>query len=145
MKHVATQLKPEDGFLIGVDLDKSPDVLHKAYNDAQGITALFNVNILTHVNSIFGSQFNLENFKHIAFYNQLEKRIEMHLESLVEQEVIVDKESIFFKEGESIHTEYSYKYTLESFGELAKRAGLKQVRSWVDSQGYFSLQYFQLA
>ncbi len=145
LQHIASQLDNDDGLLIGVDLEKNIDVLHRAYNDKEGITALFNLNALNHINSLVDGDFKVETFEHVAFYNPTMKRIEMHLESTIDQSVRVSDEIIYFNQGERIHTEYSYKYTLASFHVLAKQAGLKRVKYWVDENHLFSLQYFQRA
>jgi dimethylhistidine N-methyltransferase len=145
LTHVASQLSENDALLIGVDLEKNPEVLHDAYNDKKGITALFNLNILNHVNTLLPADFNPSLFEHVAFYNQSEKRIEMHLESTSDHVVNLGDQQIEVQAGERIHTEYSYKYTLDSFEALAKKAGLKRVKAWVDGEKLFSLQYFTLS
>ena len=145
LRHIASQLDKDGGLLIGVDLQKDVNVLHRAYNDVKGVTALFNLNILNHCNQLLGSDFDVSLFEHIAFYNEQECRIEMHLESQVDQQLNVAGENITFSAGERIHTEYSYKYTLESFAAMAKEAGLKAQKQWVDDDSWFSLQYFTVA
>jgi uncharacterized SAM-dependent methyltransferase len=128
--------------LIGVDLKKDKKILEAAYNDRQCITAEFNKNILLHINRELGASFDIENFEHRAFYNQAEGRIEMHLVSKTEHEVSIGAEYFHFEQGESIHTENSYKYTLEEFRELvADWFSLQNV--WTDANNYFSLQYLQ--
>ena len=136
------QVGSNGGLLIGVDLQKDRDVLHQAYNDTQGITALFNLNILNHCNQLIDTNFDVSCFEHVAFYNAQACRIEMHLESLADQTVNVGDEIVFIAEGERIHTEHSYKYTLETFTRMAEDAGFKAVKHWVDGAGLFSLQYF---
>jgi len=126
--------------LIGVDLKKDKQVLEAAYNDEQGITAQFNKNILAHINRELDANFNLEEFKHDAIYNEDQGRIEMHLISQIDQEVRVADETFLFDEGESIHTENSYKYSLDEFEKLVSDwYSVEQV--WADDQEYFSLQY----
>jgi len=128
--------------LIGVDLIKDRSILNKAYNDSKGITAAFNLNILNHVNKIFGSSFNPDYFRHYAVYNSSEQRIEMYLVSLREQEIKLGKHIIKFRKGERLLTEYSYKYTIDGFRELA--AGIfKLKRVWIDSDNYFSVQLLE--
>jgi L-histidine Nalpha-methyltransferase len=125
--------------IVGVDLAKDPTVLEAAYNDSQGITAQFNVNVLKRMNRELGADFDLKNFKHRAHYNFLESRIEMHLISAVDQVVTIDGESIAFKAGESIHTENSYKYAPSTFAKLAAYAGLKVARTWTDRRHRFAV------
>lgn len=139
---VAKMIKPDGGFLVGVDLKKDPEILVKAYNDSKGVTAEFNKNLLVRINRELGANFNLDRFEHRALYNDREGRIEMHLVSLIDQEVIIEDTDIYFQEGESIHTENSYKYTPEEFKELASGL-LKVKRVWTDDSEYFSVQYLE--
>ncbi len=136
-------LGDDGGALIGVDLHKSSERLHAAYNDEQGITAAFNRNVLTQVNSLLDAEFSLELFAHHAFYNSEKQRIEMHLVSTESQTVRCNGSHIRFAKGESIHTENSYKYTLESFTKLSARAGLHLQRSWLDKEHLFSVHYLR--
>lgn len=129
------------GLLIGVDLKKDPTVLHRAYNDSQGVTAAFNLNLLERINRELGCDFQTEFFEHHAFYNPLEGRIEMHLISMKDQTVHLDDIAIRFVQGESIWTENSYKYELEDFERLAAAAGFKTERVWTDDQQWFSIHY----
>jgi dimethylhistidine N-methyltransferase len=145
LKHVREVIGEHGGLLVGVDLQKDPAVLHRAYNDTKGITALFNLNILNHINRLISADFDVSLFEHVAFYNERECRIEMHLESTVDQMVSAGGETLHFKAGERLLTEYSYKYTLEGFAGLAEQAGLVSVRNWVDKNGLFSLQYYRVA
>ncbi|HLG65892.1 MAG TPA: L-histidine N(alpha)-methyltransferase [Ktedonosporobacter sp.] len=131
------------GLLIGVDLKKDFNILHSAYNDQQGVTALFNLNLLARLNRELHANFRLEHFQHYAFYNPREGRIEMHLESLKDQVVQIGEIEFFFKLGESIWTESSYKYTLDEFAQLALTAGFTVERVWTDAQGLFSVQYLK--
>jgi L-histidine Nalpha-methyltransferase len=128
--------------LIGVDLHKDVDVLEAAYNDPEGITAAFNRNILHHINRVLGANFNPDAFAHVAFYQRDLMRIEMHLESLTDQEVEIDGHRIGFRRGERIHTESSYKYTLAGFQALARRAGYTHRHTWTDGDALFSVQLF---
>ncbi|PAU94650.1 L-histidine N(alpha)-methyltransferase [Aliifodinibius salipaludis] len=128
--------------LVGVDLKKDPKVLEAAYNDKQGITAQFNKNMLTHLNRVLGADFDIEKFRHKAFYNEEAGRIEMHLISSQKQTVTIGDQRIAFEKGESIHTESSYKYGLEEFEELvADWYSVEKV--WTDDKSYFSLQYLK--
>jgi dimethylhistidine N-methyltransferase len=129
------------GLLIGVDLKKDPGLLHAAYNDSAGITAEFNLNILAHVNSRFGSDFHLDQFAHRALYDEQRGRIEMHLISLSDQLVQLDGTKFVLEAGEPILTEVSYKYDLDQFAALAERAGFGVQRVWTDSAHQFSVQY----
>lgn len=137
-------LRQGDGFLVGVDLKKAPATLHAAYNDAQGVTAAFNLNVLRRLNDELGTDFALTNFAHLAFYNADDGRIEMHLRSLSAQTVHIDGESIHFRPGETIHTENSHKYSVPEFQELALVAGLVPRQCWTDPEGLFSLHCLQV-
>ena len=131
--------------IIGADLIKPVEVLNAAYNDAAGVTAKFNLNLLVRINRELGGTFKLDTFEHHAFYNRERHRIEMHLASLKRQKVKVAGESIDFRAGETIHTENSYKYSVESLGALARGAGWQQAGVWTDERAYFSIQAFTLA
>jgi uncharacterized SAM-dependent methyltransferase len=124
-----------------VDLRKDPEVLHRAYNDSEGVTAAFNLNLLLRINSELGADFRLDRFKHYAFFSPGESRVEMHLVSLDEQTVHIVGSAIHFARGESIWTESSYKYTLEGFEKLAASAGFQVERVWTDDRQWFSVQY----
>jgi len=126
-------------FLIGADLQKPFDILLPAYNDAEGVTAAFNLNILARINRELGAGFDLSQFQHEAIYNEAENRIEMHLRSLIRQRVPIAGRSIAFKAGETIHTENSYKYTVAGFQRLAGEAGWTPSKSWTYDDGLFSL------
>jgi dimethylhistidine N-methyltransferase len=125
--------------LLGVDLIKSPDVLHAAYNDSQGVTAAFNLNILTRANRELGCDFDLTQFAHSAFYNAPLKRIEMHLLSLKSQIVHLNGVAYAFEQGETLHTEYSHKFTIAGVQQAAHAAGLETGPVWTDPQQYFGL------
>ena len=131
------------GLLIGVDLQKDVNILNKAYNDSEGITAEFNLNILNHVNNQLGANFDLSKFKHQAFYNKKEGRIEMHLLSLAQQVVKLNVHSFSIGRYETILTEYSYKYTTESFAELVKDI-YEVEKVWVDRNKLFSVQFLRV-
>lgn len=135
-----SQLLGQDGALsIGIDLKKEAQRLNAAYNDAQGVTAAFNLNLLTRINRELEADFDLSCFKHHAFYNEKQGRVEMHLVSNTPQEVNVDKQTFAFSEGESIHTENSYKYTVEQFQNLATKANFQAEQVWIDSDQLFSV------
>jgi dimethylhistidine N-methyltransferase len=141
MHNVAAVVGPGGGFLIGIDLQKDPEILNLAYNDHKGVTAAFNLNMLSHINQKFQSDFVESQFKHHAFYNQPAGRIEMHLASKQDQVVTIDGSIFDFSKGESILTEVSHKYSAESFASMAAEAGFEVHRAWVDSNNYFSIQY----
>jgi dimethylhistidine N-methyltransferase len=141
LSHIAGLCGRGTRFLIGVDLKKDPDVLHRAYNDADGVTADFNRNILGRANRELKADFSIALFQHHAFYNQQEGRIEMHLLSECPQTVRVGEARFDFAQRTSIRTEYSYKYTLGEFRCLAQRAGFDVARCWTDSKQWFSVQY----
>ena len=130
--------------LLGVDLKKDKSSLDAAYNDSQGVTADFNLNVLERMNRELGADFDLPKFRHAAFYNERLGRIEMHIESLSSQTVRLDGTSISFTKGETVHTENSYKYSIEEFRQLAKRAGFDPTHVWTDAERLFSLHYLTL-
>ncbi|MEP4148108.1 MAG: L-histidine N(alpha)-methyltransferase [Halioglobus sp.] len=142
LHHVRRLVGVSGGLLIGVDLEKDKDILNRAYNDDAGVTAAFNLNCLSHINNITGSNFDIDQFRHIAFYNEPDSRIEMHLESLCDQRLNLLGEVIPISKGERILTEYSYKYSIDRFAELAASAGLEPQAQWIDDEGLFSIQYF---
>ena len=125
--------------LIGIDLHKSVDRLNAAYNDKEGVTALFNLNALNHINHLTGADFCVDNFSHKAFYNQQLQRIEMHLVSNEHQQVHIGGTCIELSHGETIHTENSYKYTPERFQRLATAAQLKVTGCWTDEENLFAV------
>ena len=125
--------------VIGVDLEKDERLLHDAYNDAAGVTARFNLNVLVRINRELGGNFDLSAFVHRAIYNRERHRVEMHLISKKQQAVRMLGTSFSFRHGESIHTENSYKYSLERFGALARGAGWTVRKSWTDNARMFSV------
>ena len=145
LRNMANMVGAGGGLLIGVDLKKNQSTLNAAYNDAQGVTAEFNLNLLTRINHELDGQFYIETFRHEAFYNPQMGRIEMHLSSRNTQTVRVGAETISFIEGETIHTENSYKYTVEEFSNLARMAGFELVTVWIDKDDLFSLHYYQVS
>jgi dimethylhistidine N-methyltransferase len=137
----AAALLPGGGLLLGADLVKDPHVLHAAYNDAQGVTAAFNLNLLARANRELGANFVPAQFAHYAFYNAPLQRIEMHLLSRVRQAVTVCGERFTLQEGESIHTENSYKFTIDGLRALAQRAGFRPGPVWTDAERLFSVHW----
>jgi dimethylhistidine N-methyltransferase len=139
LKNVRRSLKPGDALLIGFDLIKNAEVLNAAYNDAAGVTARFNKNMLARINHELGGTFDLDAFEHVAFWNRRKSRIEMHLESVYEQTVWIEDlgRGFHFEQGERIHTENSYKFNMTSIRRLLRRAGFKLEKSWTDSKGWF--------
>jgi len=129
--------------IVGADLVKSADVLNAAYNDAAGVTARFNLNLLVRINRELRGDFKLDCFEHHAFFNRERNRIEMHLASLKRQRVKVAGETFEFRAGETIHTENSYKYSVESLGALARGVGWIPAGAWTDPDKYFSIQAFR--
>lgn len=132
-------------FLIGVDLKKAPAILLPAYNDAGGVTAAFNLNLLTRINRELGGNFDLTRFSHDAVYDEAKGRVEMHLVSLVDQTVRILGRNFAFAMGERIHTENSHKYSVEQFQVLARGAGWEPVKAWIDADNLFSLHLLQRA
>ena len=140
LRHAGSMLGRGATLIIGVDLIKDEAILNAAYDDAAGVTAKFNLNLLTRINRELGADFDLDAFSHQAFYNAERRRIEMHLASRARQKVKVAGRVIEFRAGETIHTENSYKYTIGSFGALARGAGWTPLGVWTDALGYFSVQ-----
>jgi dimethylhistidine N-methyltransferase len=131
------------GLLIGVDLVKDPARLHAAYNDAAGVTALFNKNLLARANRELEAGFDLEGFAHYAPYNPAAHRIEMYLVSLKRQSATIAGRRFDFAAGEAVHTEDSHKYTIESFREMAARAGFRPRAVWTDPERLFALHWLE--
>jgi dimethylhistidine N-methyltransferase len=131
--------------IVGADRIKDPNVLHAAYNDSMGVTARFNLNLLRRINRELRGNFDLRSFSHYAFFNTAESRIEMHLVSGRAQRVTVAGESFSFREGESIHTECSYKYSPASFDALAAQAGWDVADIWSDPEELFSVYALRLS
>ena len=144
LRRTAELCGPGGGLLLGADLKKDPALLHAAYNDRQGVTAAFNLNLLVRINRELGADFHVDQFWHHAFYHPGEGRIEMHLVSRRDQPVHLAGETFALAEGESIRTEYSYKYSPADLGELAASAGFEVRRAWCDECRYFTVQWFVL-
>jgi L-histidine N-alpha-methyltransferase len=136
--NLRTALAPGDALFLGADLRKSPSILEPAYDDPLGVTAAFNLNLLGRINRELGGTFDLSSFAHRAYYNEAEGRIEMHLVSREAQRVLIDGYEVAFEEGESIHTENSYKYDDASLRALAEAGGFAIEQRWSDSKGYFA-------
>jgi dimethylhistidine N-methyltransferase len=132
---------PGGAMIVGVDLKKDASILHAAYNDAQGVTAAFNLNVLSRINRELGADFDVANFEHRAHYDPRAGRVEMHLVSGVDQRVTVGAHQFRFSAGETIHTENSYKYSVEEFQALAMQAGFSPEHCWLDPQRLFSIHY----
>ncbi|MGV8107593.1 MAG: L-histidine N(alpha)-methyltransferase [Nitrososphaerota archaeon] len=138
---IARYVQKEDLLLIGIDLEKDKSILDRAYNDKNGITAKFNLNVLARINRELEGEFNISKFEHKSFYNTHKHRIEMHLESKFDQHVRIGAigKIFYFKKGETIHTENSYKYSLPRFNSLVKKAGLQMIRNFTDPNKQFTL------
>lgn len=145
LRRVAQTTGPGGGLLIGVDLMKDAGLLEAAYNDHRGVTAAFNLNILSVLNQELGADFRPGLFRHRAFFNPEESRIEMHLVSTAPHSARIGGVEVRFEEGETIHTENCHKYTLEDFAALAAQGGLAVRRVWTDPGRMFSLQYLEAA
>ncbi len=139
LKQIAANCGPHGQLLIGVDLIKSETVLVPAYDDSLGVTASFNKNALAHVNQLIGANFQLQDWKHVALFNQTHSRIEMHLEALRDQVIQWQGGARVFTTGERIHTENSYKYERAAFAKLLSQAGFGKVQSWIDTNQWFGV------
>lgn len=137
--NVRHTIGPAGSLLIGVDRKKAKDVLERAYDDAAGVTAAFNLNVLSHLNVALDANFDLNGFQHVVRYNQDAGCIQMFLKSLVDQSVVIAGETVVFDADEALHTENSFKYHPEEFLQLAAQAGFSQQHRWSDRQAYFSL------
>lgn len=142
---LASVVGVKGGLLVGVDLKKDKQILNAAYNDRANITAAFNLNLLSRINNELGANFNLGKFEHDAFYNSQEGRVEMHLVSCERQTVEIGGQAIEFDEKETIHTENSYKYSIQEFQQLAADAGFVAEKVWTDANRLFSVHYFSHA
>jgi len=144
LRHIQKIILPNDRFLVGIDLQKNKTIIENAYNDAQGITAEFNLNILAHVNRELGGNFVLEDFDHKAIYNDEVGRIEMNLISNIDQKVFISELGleVSFEANEAIHTENSHKYSLGDIDALAEESGLYVEQQWFDTERLFSLNLF---
>ena len=145
LKRVADMMNKNGYLLIGVDLKKDISILNSAYNDAAGVTAEFNLNLLTRIRDELDSDIDPDAFDHRAFYNSARGRIEMHLVSTYPQSIRVEDKVFELSAGETVHTENSYKYTIEEFAELASAAGFHQQQVWTDESSLFSVQLLKTA
>lgn len=136
-----TEAGENGALLIGVDLQKDPAILERAYNDDAGVTAEFNLNVLTHLNREYGANFDVDAFSHQAHYNEDEGRIELRLVSGRDSTFSIGGEDFVIAKNEAILTEYSHKYTLEGFAAMAKKAGFEVECVWTDADQLFSVQY----
>jgi L-histidine Nalpha-methyltransferase len=137
LRHIGATLGEGSLLVVGIDLVKDEETLNRAYNDAEGVTARFNLNLLARMNRELGADFDLAAFKHDAFFNAKKSRIEMHLASTKRQRVRINGAAIDFQEGETIHTENSYKYTVKSFRALGRKNGWSPVKVFTD--GFFGV------
>ena len=145
LRDVGEELGPGGALLIGVDLKKDRQQLDAAYNDSRQITAAFNLNLLTRINREANADFDTERFDHRAFYNAAQGRIEMHLVSTCSQQVRVNEQHFTFVPGESIHTENSYKYSIDEFHALGAKAGYEAEQVWTDADELFSVHCLRVA
>lgn len=138
---IARYVQKDDLLLIGIDLEKDKSILDRAYNDKNGMTAKFNFNVLARINRELEGEFNISNFEHKSFYNTRKHRIEMHLESKLDQQVRIGAigKMFNFRKGETIHTENSYKYSLPTLNRLVKKAGLQAIRNFTDPNKQYTL------
>lgn len=139
LKRIGALLRPKGRLLIGIDLLKSPTLLEPAYNDAKHVTAAFNLNLLHRINRELDANFKVASFRHFACFNPAKSRVEMHLESLIRQEVEVAGHVFHFESGETIHTESSYKYSHEVFTDMANAAGYAVALAWVSPSPLFAI------
>ena len=143
LRNAARILGAGASLIIGVDLVKDEETLNAAYNDAAGVTAAFNLNLLTRINREADGDFDVDAFSHRAFFNTVRERIEMHLVSLKQQRVTVGEHVFEFAPGETIHTENSYKYSFDGFRDLARQAGWLEQALWTDGGGNFSVRFLK--
>ncbi|MCH9691194.1 MAG: L-histidine N(alpha)-methyltransferase [Gammaproteobacteria bacterium] len=141
LKKFNQQMSINDGLLISTDLVKDSVILHRAYHDSEHVTEEFNKNLLLRINNTLSGNFDLKNFSHQAFYHEKKQRVEMHLVSLVEQQVCIAGEFFNFFDRETIHTESSYKYTKRGFYRLLEQAGFDPCCTWIDENDYFAVHY----
>jgi L-histidine Nalpha-methyltransferase len=145
LERIARMVRPDGGLLIGIDLAKDAAILERAYDDEEGVTAAFNENLLTRIQRELGGELDRAHFVHEARLNESEGRVEMHLVSTCEQDVVIGDVTIHLAEGETIHTENSYKYLEADFKSLAASAGLEFVHGWTDARKWFAVHYYRIA
>ncbi|MBT8173450.1 MAG: L-histidine N(alpha)-methyltransferase [Nitrosopumilus sp.] len=141
LQKINSTMKKGDLFLIGLDLVKDKNILESAYDDSKGITAEFNLNVLSRINDELDADFNLNNFSHHSLYNETDQRIEMYLKSLVDQSVVISKSNLLLnlEKDELIHTEYSHKFRLSQIQKLLDDVGFEIKHTWLDDKSHFSL------
>ena len=141
LEKILSTMKSGDLFLIGLDLVKDKNILESAYDDSQGVTAKFNLNVLSRINDELDADFDINNFSHYSIYNENDQRIEMNLKSLVSQSVIIGKSnlSLNLDKDELIHTEYSHKYHISQIKKLLSDVGFEFKNMWLDDEKHFSL------
>ena len=144
LRNVAVMSGPGGGMLLGIDLQKDIGVLERAYDDAKGVTADFNLNLLVRINRELEADFDLNAFEHYAFYNREEGRIEMHIVSLRDQDVHIGAHRFSFTESEHIITEYSHKYDLDRFADVLDECGFDIGHIWTDERDYFAVLYLHV-
>jgi dimethylhistidine N-methyltransferase len=145
LRGMREQIDTGGGLLIGVDTKKDEEVLYAAYNDEEGITAEFNVNVLNNLNQLLDGDLERDKFEHHAFYNEKFGRVEMHLRCKRRHTARLAGQRVKFEEGELVHTENSYKYEPEEFAALARKAGFALEKLWQDPRGWFAVMYFEPA
>jgi dimethylhistidine N-methyltransferase len=143
LRNCAELLGPGGEMLIGADLKKEPEILEAAYNDRAGINAAFNLNLLERINRELGGDLDVDRFEHLALYNEEQGRMELYVRSTAEQSATISGRRFNFAAGERIHTENSYKYAIDEFHALARRAGFAPVHTWTDQHDLFSVHYFR--
>ncbi|MBI3639529.1 MAG: L-histidine N(alpha)-methyltransferase [Thaumarchaeota archaeon] len=146
LKKIRFSMRKGDLFLLGIDLVKDAKILENAYDDSSGVTAEFNLNLLSRINRELDATFDHDKFEHVAIFNKRQKRIEMYLKSKVKHQVFVSAINLLlkFKKGELIHTEYSYKYTIPQIKKMAQKTGFKPVQIWKDKKNYFAVVLFSV-
>ncbi len=145
LRNCAELLGPGGEMLIGADLKKDPEVLDAAYNDRAGMNAAFNMNLLERINRELDGNLDLDRFEHLAFFNPDLGRMELYVQSLADQSATVSGRQFHFSAGERIHTENSYKYSIDEFRALATRAGFQPIHTWTDKHDLFSVHYLRQA
>jgi len=145
LKQIRTLCANNGGLLIGIDLIKEHTILNSAYNDSLGVTAAFNLNVLNHVNRKLGSNFNLDQWRHFAWFNESQSRVEMYLEARTDLDICWPGNRRNFVKGERIHTENSYKYSLPSFLNLLESVGFGATTYWTDEHTWYAVIYAKVA
>lgn len=141
LSRISSIVRPVGGLLIGIDLRKDPNVLRAAYDDSQGVTAAFNLNLLERINRELDADFDVDQFRHKIVYNESRHRIEMHLESITDQYVHIAQRTFRFRVSETIHTENSHKFDVQEFTDMARPLGLHTEKVWTDNRQRFAVIY----